>query len=469
MSSLSIWYNVLSPKINNTPFPNKCKTFFHSQIFSSPNFLLFVILGESKKIEIISDQRRDDNKKQIALPAVLFVILMTINAESRLNIRCNKALKNPKTLFIVSWEVDKLTWSEYLISAKKYTNVFSRFILVYKEERLVVLLVSFLDNLFDSFKHETLRSCYKEMLYALLKPISIRCCGEQRSLQKKIWLQIGLSSALNLNNKQTYKKAKESTQGDGPRTLFFPTTTVNINSFRFPFNARISLKSGLGLDQGKTVIINKILLKLLIKSWKVFGWVSVGFLKNDNLVLMMMSWALDNNLMLKKYHLDNWYIESSSKPSSDQRRLKEIHLKTKLKPSSSKIFWRMKFQVKIFFNVAEIASFNASFTILARRSKIINTYSVRRNYHTKSSEKLNFRENKNKRKKNRRHSLTIKIVQHSFYLFSREKIPSAHFKFHERESWSSSILLHYILLLTLTLLFFLSSYAPCEWVQPMQR
>lgn len=41
--------------------------------------------------------------------------------------------------------------------------------------------------------------------------------------------------------------------------------------------------------------------------------------------------------------------------------------------------------------------------------------------------------------------LTIKIVKHSFFLFSPEKIPSPHFKFHERESWSSSILLHYIL------------------------
>lgn len=36
VSSLSIWYKVLSPKINNTPFPNKCKTIF--QVFSSPRF-----------------------------------------------------------------------------------------------------------------------------------------------------------------------------------------------------------------------------------------------------------------------------------------------------------------------------------------------------------------------------------------------------------------------------------------------
>lgn len=45
-----------------------------------------------------------------------------------------------------------------------------------------------------------------------------------------------------------------------------------------------------------------------------------------------------------------------------------------------------------------------------------------------------------KMKKEASFSLTIKIVQH----FSPEKIPSTHFKFHERESWSSSILLHYI-------------------------
>lgn len=75
------------------------------------------------------------------------------------------------------------------------------------------------------------------------------------------------------------------------------------------------------------------------------------------------------------------------------------------------------------------------------------------NYHTKSSEEIKgeffFRENKKKRQKERIDDtrLTIKIVQHSFFLFSPEKIPSSHFKFHERESWSSSILLHYIQLL----------------------
>lgn len=62
----------------------------------------------------------------------------------------------------------------------------------------------------------------------------------------------------------------------------------------------------------------------------------------------------------------------------------------------------------------------AAFRIQLFRLKI---FSARRNYHTKSSEKLSFRENKNKRQKksHRPHSLTIKIVQHSFLaLFSRK-------------------------------------------------
>lgn len=41
VSSLSIWYNVLSPKINNTPYPNKCKTLKSASFFWVNQKVLF--------------------------------------------------------------------------------------------------------------------------------------------------------------------------------------------------------------------------------------------------------------------------------------------------------------------------------------------------------------------------------------------------------------------------------------------
>lgn len=49
------------------------------------------------------------------------------------------------------------------------------------------------------------------------------------AVEKKIWLQIGLRSSLNLNK-------EKPTEGNSPRTLLPTTATVNTNSFRFPFN-----------------------------------------------------------------------------------------------------------------------------------------------------------------------------------------------------------------------------------------
>lgn len=87
VSSLSIWYKVLSPKINITPFPNKFKTLFHSQMFLTRLFLsvsrvnqklLFVTKSSGhKKTRLCYQQRR----RPIAC---VCLILISINAESRL-------------------------------------------------------------------------------------------------------------------------------------------------------------------------------------------------------------------------------------------------------------------------------------------------------------------------------------------------------------------------------------------------
>lgn len=115
VSTLSIWYNVLSPKINNTPFPNKCKALFHSQIFC------FCVAsshrrGESEKYHLWP------KSKQIALPlSCPLVILISIYAECCApKTRCkslNTNKSSDKTLNKISmgsWQIDLIWISNFV-------------------------------------------------------------------------------------------------------------------------------------------------------------------------------------------------------------------------------------------------------------------------------------------------------------------------------------------------------------------
>lgn len=151
VSSLSIWYKVLSPKINNTPFPNKFKTLFHSQMFLTR---LYFSVSESKII--VCDQKQRTQEDQIVLPAATAAGCVCVpdldfhKCRKSLEIRCKTMSAQKAAQKRFSMEVDKLTWSEYQFPARKSFSD-SAFYDSHEFWAAMVLLLSFQADLFFGF------------------------------------------------------------------------------------------------------------------------------------------------------------------------------------------------------------------------------------------------------------------------------------------------------------------------------